>query len=202
MATVQRNAALVRVPRRREICGILALSALGACARVWAQTAATSRPALARFIVTAELLPQSRLWASDFEKFAKNPKHPLRELVLQIQRSNESELLALLVETFQVLTEDDANDLVATLETPLGQWIVQTSLWSRKRALSRTSELTSETQKDLGSPPRRLSNTEMQAIKALGGSPHWQALRRAGNASLLGDELLMGFDWPLIVDLL
>ena len=202
MATFQEHASPVRVQRRRDFCGIFALSTLGACSGVWAQTATTSRPALERFIQTANFIPQCRLWANKNEKFVKIPKHPYSPLIVQIQRSNDSELLALLVQTFQGLTEDEANELVASLETPLGQWIVQTSLWSQKFDSSQKNEISGDSPTDLGNRPRRLSNSEIRTIKTLGGTPHWQALRRVGNASLLGDELVMVFDFPQFVDLL
>lgn len=189
------------IVQRRHMCSVLMLLGFGACTGVWAENSAIARPALERFIHTAKLPYRSRIWAKDFAKVAKSPNHPLYVLTSQIQTAKDSDLLALLVQTFQNLSEEDANELVALLETTQGQWIVQSSLWAQEFVLSRPAERKPDPLKDSEITPRRLSNTETRAIKAIGSTPPWQALRRVGNASLLGSELMMALDWPLFVDL-
>jgi hypothetical protein len=192
----------VHLKSRREACCLLSLLAFAAGSGVRAQTSSVSRPSLERFIQLAKLPPQSRLWGNQFAKIAKSPSHPLYALVAQVQGSNEPELLALLVQTFQALTEDEANDLVATLSTPLGQWVVESSMWAREFVLSGPVEGNRDLSKRSGSAPRRLSNTEIQTIKAFGDTLHWQALRRVGKTSFLGSELMMTLDWPQFIDLM
>ncbi len=186
---------------RREVCRFLGLLAFTAGSGARAQNAIVPRPSLERFIQMANLPPQIRLWSNEFAKIVKSPSHPLHALVVRVQGSNETELLALLAQTFQALTEEEANDLVVTLTTPLGQWVVQSSMWAREFVLSGQGG-NRDPSKLSGSAPRRLSNTEIQTIKAFGNTPHWQALRRVGETSLLGSELMMALDWPLFIDLM
>jgi hypothetical protein len=196
--TTSHGSESVAKPQRRKICVVLALLGLGSRTVAWAQTSTDSRPSLERFIQTAKLRSQARLWVSDFTDIAERPNHPLHALVAQIQNADESQLLALLVKTFQAVSEEDANQLVVLLATPLGQWVVQSSLWGRKSI----GKPNFDPSKDSEGAPRRLSNMEIQAVQAMGNTPSWQALRRAGAASMFGSELMTVLDWPKFVDLL
>jgi len=197
----QNRPAVMHLPRR-QVCGALVLLGLGASTGLRAQNSSNPRPALERFIQTAQLLARSRLWAKDFAKIAKSPNHPLYAPASQILAANDSELLGVLVRTFKDLSEEDAHALAVLLETAQGQWIVQSSLWAQEFVLSRAAERNLDPSRGSDSRPRKLSNLEIRDIKAIGDTLPWQALRRAGNASLLGSELLMALDFPQFVDLM
>lgn len=184
--------------QRRNVCGALVLSCLGVATTAGAATSSVFRPELERFIKAAQLPTQSRLWARNFANIAKSPSHPLHGLVELIQTASDSALLVLLVETFQNVTEEDAKKLVAVLETPSGQWIVQMALWSQEFFNS----FKGNPAQGRENMPRQLSETEIHAIQEIGMTPSWQALRRAGNATLFGSELMIGLDSPQAVGLL
>ena len=187
----------IHIPRR-AICVALAIFGLWAHLHLWAQTSISSRPSLERFVQTARLSSQARLWAIEFADIAKQPSHPLHTRVEQIQNASDSELLALLVQTFQAVSEEDTNELVALLETPLGQWVVQASLWRRTYFAKKQFDPSDFSKSGL----RKLSNTEILAIKAMGNTPSWQAMRRAGDESIIGSELITALDWPRFEDLM
>lgn len=187
--------------KRRQICSAFFLVALATSAGTSAQPLVDPRPLLSQFIQAAKLHAQSRLWAKDVLRTVKRSTHPLYAPASQITAANDSELHVLLAETFKTLTEEEAGELLAVLATPSGHWIVDATLWVREDVFGKSADSNRSPSAAQGNPPRTLSNTEIDAIKALADTSAWQALRRAGNASLLGTELMIAFDWPQFVDM-
>lgn len=170
--------------------------------QTWAQEANHPRPTLEQFIRTAQLPVQTRLWARSYANIAKSPLHPLHSLIARIDGANDAELMAILVQSYSDLTDAEATELRGLLETPLGQWIVESTIWElRLQCLSSTERGSYIAAHPQDPAPRQLSPTEIEAIAALGPTPHWKALRRASAKTLLSGELMMTLDWPMVMTL-